>query len=352
MRKRPRILFEKSLDSLVLSIDHFNRPWDRGRSEAVLILLDRAFELLLKAIILHKGGKIREPYEKETIGHEKCVRKCLTDAKVKCLSEEQGLTIQIINSFRDAAQHDIVDLSEQELYMYSQAGVTLYKDLMSKVLGENLSDYLPERVLPVSTEPPRDLHSMVEADFKEIKQLLKPKSRRQIEAKAKLRTLAIVESSLEGVRSQPSEFDLRKMVKDVRLGKKWEEIFPGVASLQLSTEGTGINVDIRITKKAGEAVHLVPEGTPGATVLAVKRVNELDYYSLSTTELAKKAKITSPKLGALVWHLKLQESDEYFKQIKVGKSLFKRYSAKALDAVKKALKEVNMDEIWEAYKAR
>lgn len=338
--------------SLVLSIDHFNRPWDRGRSEVVLILLDRAFELLLKAIIVHKGGKIREPYEKETIGHEKCVRKCLTDARVKCLTEEQGLTIQIINSFRDAAQHDIVDLSEQELYMYSQAGVTLYKDLVSKALGENMSDYLPERVLPVSTEPPKDLHSMVETDFKDIRQLLKPKSRRQLEAKAKLRALAIVESSLEGVRSQPSEFELRKMVKEVRAGKKWQDIFPGVASLQLSTKGTGINVAIRITKKTGEAVHLVHEGTPGATVLAVKRVNELDYYSLSTTELAKKANLTAPKLVALVWHLKLQDSDEYFKQVRIGKSVFKRYSVKALDKIKKALEEVDMEEVWKAYREK
>ena len=352
MKKQTKILFEKSLDSLVLAIDHFNRPWDRGRSEAVLILLDRAFELLLKSIILHKGGKIREAYEKETIGHEKCVRKCITDQKVKCLSEEQGLTIQIINSFRDAAQHDMVELSEQELYMYSQAGVTLYKDLIGSVFGQLLKDHLPERVLPVSTEPPRDLHTMVEADFKEIKSLLKPKSRRQLEAKSKLRTLAIVESSLEGVRSQPSEFELRKMVKEVRANKTWQEIFPGVASLQLNTEGTGINVDIRITKKEGEAVHLVPEGTPGATVLAVKRVNELDYYTLGATKLAKKSGLTQPKLLALVWHLKLQESEEYFKPVKIEMSVFKRYSSKALDAVKKALETENMDEIWQAYRKR
>jgi hypothetical protein len=36
-----------------------------------LILLDRSFELLLKAAILHKDGKIREPYAKETIGFDR-----------------------------------------------------------------------------------------------------------------------------------------------------------------------------------------------------------------------------------------------------------------------------------------
>lgn len=352
MKKRARLLFDKSIDSLILSINHFNSPWDRGRKEAVLILLDRSFELLMKAIILHKGGKIREAYQNETIGHEKCVRKCITEAKVKCITEEQGLTIQIINSFRDAAQHDIVELSEQDLYMYSQAGVTLYRDLLKSVFDETLTNYMPERVLPVSISPPRDLHAMIDADFEEIKTLLKPNSRRQIQAKAKLKSLAIVESSLEGVRSQPSEFDLRKKVKEVQDGKTWQEIFPGVASLQLNTTGEGINVNLRITKKEGEAVQIVPEGTPGATVLAIKRVNELDYYSLGAMNMAEKAKLTQPKLLALIWHLKIQKSEEFYKVVKIGKQVHKRYSPKALEEIKNNLKKVNMEEIWKAYKRR
>lgn len=352
MKQLPKTLFNKSLDSLVLAIEHFNRPWDRGRHEAVLILLDRSFELLLKSLILHKGGKIREPYEKETIGFEKCVRKCITNAKVKCLSEEEGLTIQIINSFRDAAQHDIVELTEQELYLYSQAGITLYKDLIERVFGEKLSDYLPARVLPISTEPPKDLHTMVEADFKQIKELVKPKTRKQLEAKSKLKSLAIVESSLEGVRSQPSDLEVKKLVKDVQAGKDWQEMFPGIARLHLSSTGTGINVDIRITKKEGDAVHLVPEGTPGATVLAVKRVNELDYYSLAPASFAKKLKLTQPKALALVKHLGLQESEDYFKVIKVGKSHFNRYSGKGLEVAKEALKEVDMDKVWNEHRTK
>lgn len=350
MKQHARLLFEKSIDSLILSVEHFNRPWDRGRREAVLILLDRAFELLLKATILHKGGKIREPYEKETIGFDKSVRKCLTDSKVKCLTEEQGLTMQIINSFRDAAQHDIVELSEQELYMYCQAGITLYKDLIKHVFKTALSDYVPERVLPISTQPPRDLHSMVEADFAEITKLVKPHSRRQLEAKSKLKVLAIVESSLEGVRSQPSELEVNNLVKQVRMGKRWQDLFPGVASLELMTEGTGISVEIRITKKEGEKVQIVPEGTPGATVLAVKRVNELDYYSLGLRDLAAKVILSESRTLALVMHLKLQDSDEFFKIVKVGKSVFKRYSPKALDLIRHKMPTLDMDDVWQKNK--
>lgn len=64
----------QALDALVLSIDHFSRPWDRGRSDAVLIHLDHSFEMLLKAGILHKGGKIRAPRAKQAIGFDACVR--------------------------------------------------------------------------------------------------------------------------------------------------------------------------------------------------------------------------------------------------------------------------------------
>jgi hypothetical protein len=56
MRKECKTLHMKAVDSLVLAVDHFNRAWDRGRTEAVLILLDRAFELLLKAIIVHRAS--------------------------------------------------------------------------------------------------------------------------------------------------------------------------------------------------------------------------------------------------------------------------------------------------------
>jgi len=58
MKKEARLLAAKSCNSLVLSTEHFNRPSDRGRIEAVLILLDHAFEMLPKASIVYKGRKI------------------------------------------------------------------------------------------------------------------------------------------------------------------------------------------------------------------------------------------------------------------------------------------------------
>ncbi len=352
MKREVRLLHSKSLDSLVVAIEHFNRSTDRGRVEAVLILLDHAFELLLKAAIIHKGGRIREPRAKETIGFDKCVRKCLSEAQVKCLSEEQALTIQIINSLRDAAQHYVVQVSEQQLYMYAQAGVTLYGAVLESVFGIKLRDQVPERVLPVTTSPPTSLAKLIETEFSEVKALLKPASRQKLGAKAKLRSLAIIEASVSGERSQPTETDLNKLIKGIKKGTKWEDLFPGIASLNLSTEGTGLNVSIKLTKKEGEPVQLVPEGTPGATIVAVKRVNELDYYSMGLKTLAKHLKLNMARALAVVWYEKIQQDEEYYKEFKIGKQVAKRYSKKALDHLTETLNHADMNAIWEEYKRR
>ena len=346
MKKEVNILLAKSLDSLVLSIDHFNRPWDRGREEAVLILIDRAFELLLKAIILFKNGKIREKRAKETIGFDKCVRKCVSEEKLKCLTNEQAITIQIINSLRDAAQHYILEISEQQLYIYSQAGVTLYNQLISNIFSRRLSDFLPERVLPISTSPPRDFISVIETEFKQIKKLVVPNSRKRLEARAKIRALAIVEASLGGERSQPSIYELNKLANKIQNGEKWENLFPGISRLKLDTSGEGLSVSIRLSKKDGESVHLVPEGTPGATVVAVKRVNELSYYCFGLKQMADKFGLFPLKLLAVVNELGLQKDPEYFKSFKIGSQEIKRYSYKAYQKLKQTLTTIDIDEVW------
>lgn len=145
MKREARVLLEKAVDSLVLSIEHFNRPWDRGREEVVLILLDRSFELILKGAIVHRGGRIRERRAKETIGLERCVRKCLTESNVKCLDEDQALTIQVINSLRDAAQHYLLETSEQQLYMYAYSGERDHLFLGKAITGSGEADRSSKR---------------------------------------------------------------------------------------------------------------------------------------------------------------------------------------------------------------
>ena len=96
------------MDSLLLAIEHFNRPFDRGRVHSVLI----SFEMLLKAAILHKGGKIRNRRAKQTIGFDACVTEGFGNREIRFLKNEQVISLQTINALRDAAQHYLIDVPE------------------------------------------------------------------------------------------------------------------------------------------------------------------------------------------------------------------------------------------------
>jgi hypothetical protein len=351
LKKEARLLLEKATNSLVLSIEHFNRPSDRGRTESVLIFLDHSFEMILKAGMLHRGGSIREPRAKQTIGFDACVRKALSNENVKFLTEEQALTLQAINSLRDAAQHHLVDLSEQHLYLHAQSGVTLFRDLLKAVFDRDLSQDLPKRVLPVSTMPPTDIETLFDTEINHIKALLKPKSRRRVEAYAKLRGLAILEGAIQGERIQPGTGALNKLAQKIQIGESLDKLFPGVASVEFTAEGYGPSLDLRISKK-GIPVQLVPEGTPGAGVVAIKRVDELGFYNLNLTKLAENVGLSGPKTLALVRHLGLQTDLDCFKQILMGKAKFNRYSRKAMERIKKELPVIDMNKIWMEYGPR
>lgn len=352
MRKQARLLLERALNSLLLAIEHFNRPSDRGRIEAVLIHLDHSFEMLLKAAILHLGGRIREPRAKQTIGFDKCVRKCVSDAKVKCLTEDQALTLRMINGLRDSTMHYIIEISEQQLYVNAQAGVTLFDDILRNVFHKSLSDYLPHRVLPISTKPPTDLMVMMDEQFGQIRSLVAPGRRRRTEARARVRPIAVMENAVLGESRQPAEGELNRLLNRVAAGESWTRIFPGTASLKLDTEGAGLTFNIRISKKEGLPIRLVKEGEAEAALVAVRRVDELGFYNLGLFDLAAKIGLTSWKTLAVIWYLKMRENPEYYKEFVIGKTRHKRYSRKAIEYLREQLPRLDIDAIWAKYRAR
>jgi hypothetical protein len=349
MKREARVLLEKSCDSLILSIELFNRPNDVGRVTTTLILMDHAFEMLMKAVIVNRGGRIREKRVSETIGFDKCIRIGISDNRVKFLSEEQALTLQGINILRDAAQHHILDISENQFYIQVQSCLTLFRDLLKDIFNRELCEILPNRVLPLSTTAPVELDVLFENEIDEVKKLLKPGSRKRLAAHAKLRPLVLLDLSIRGVKKLPSANKVNRIGTELISGRQWQDIFPGVSSIEISATGSGQNLALRWTKKEGIPIHTVPEGTPGAAVVAIKRVNELDFYSLSLTQVAKKVELTRPKAIALVRYLDIQNNEDYFKKITIGESEFKQYSQNAVKLISDTLPKISLKEIWKAY---
>lgn len=349
MKREARLLKRKSLDSLILSIELFNRPWDAGRTDSVLMMLDHCFEMLLKASILHRGGRIRDPGEKNTIGFDACVRRGLSTQSVKFLTDEQALTLQALNGLRDAAQHHLVDMSEGHLYIQAQSAVTLYRDILHGVFEEKLRDLLPERVLPISTVAPLDPIALFAEEVAEVKRLLAPGMRRGAEAHARLRALAIVDGAMSGERLQPSETELRKIATRIGTGETHlDTLFPGISGISFSVEGAGPTVSLRLNKKEGIPVKLMPEGGAGTRVVGVKRVNELDFYNLRFKELKNRLGITPNQLTALVQLLNIKASEDFSKYI-ISTWCYSQNAVKALEA---ALQEKPIEHWWREYQGK
>ena len=262
------------------------------------------------------------------------------------MTEEQALTLQTINGLRDAAQHHLLDISEAQLYIHIQSGVTLFHDLLKLIFKMDLSQKLPARVLPISTTAPVDIATIFDSEITEILKLLQPGKRRSVEAEARLRPLAVLESTIKGEKTQPNTHELNRIGRNL-LKQKWQKVFPSAALMNVVTEGSGINISVRITKQEGPSFHIVPEGTPGASTVAVRRINELDFYNLGARQLSQKVGVTTPKLLAVVAHLGLQDDPGCFKEIVIGKARHKRYSQEAIPKLRKCLKEEDLDEIWE-----
>ena len=352
MKRKAKLYLNKAISSLILSVDHFNNSSDTGRVDAFLILIHHSFEMLLKASLLERGARIQDSSGEHTYGYDKCLRKALTDGEVKFLTEEQSLTLQMIYGQRNVAQHSLIAISEQQLYLHAQSGLTVFRDILKKVFKTELSHKLPARVFPISTLPPLHIEILFRDEVAAINSLLEPGKRRRAEAFARLRPLAIMEATLQGDNQIPSDKELGRLANAIQVGMDWDTLFPNVSSIQISTDGSGPSLKLYFTKREGIPVHPVSEGTPGASAVGIRRVNELGYYTLGLKALSPKVELTMPKCLAVIRYLDLQSSDEYYKEIIIGKSRYKRYSPKAITRIREALPTLDIGMVWAKHGAK
>lgn len=355
IKKEPASLLRKSIDSLALAVELFNRPSDVGRSDSVLILLDHAFEMLLKAGILHRGGRIRDPGMSNTIGFNACVSRARSNATCKFLSDDDGIVLVTINALRDASQHHLSEISEEQLYLHVQSGVTLFRSLLIRVFDIDIVSFMPRRVLPLSTVAFTSIEALFDQSVAEVQKLLAPGKRRRQEAIAALRPLAIMDRAITGDDGQPSERGLHKFAERIRAGEDWRTIFLGINLIECVAENDGPTISLRINKKEGIDIQIVRTEDEADAALALKRVDELSYYNLSPAKLAEHLQITQPKCLALRRHLKLEEDSDFYKEFAIDSQSFGRFSYRGLERARQEMERLTDEQwknIWETHRPR
>jgi hypothetical protein len=347
MRRISGLLKEKAISSMRRATVAFNGVDDDGRQTTVLLHLQHAFEMMLKAALRQKNVKVFDPRSGRSIGFEKCLRLAREHLG---LTEEQLGVLRAIDALRDDEQHYLAQLSEGLLYVHARGGVTLFDDVLNASFGERLSDSLPERVLPISTSPPKDVQVLIGEQFEQVNQLLKPGKRRRAEARAKIRGLL----ALEGHTSEEavvSERDVNRVERGVREGKGVDQVFPRLGNIGTDFSYEGPTLKVHFTRGKGAPVKFISADDPREAA-AVREVDLQRKYYISKPDLAKRLGLTQPKALALRHHIGIDDDETCMHVFDFDSQKHYRYSDNALTRMQDVLAEVDMDEIWEKHRPR
>jgi hypothetical protein len=339
------MLKEKAIASMRRAVTEFNTLDDEGRQTSVMLGLQHACEMLLKAGLRERGVEVFDMRTGRSIGFEKCIR--LSGEHLGLNAEQTGL-LRAISGLRDEEQHWLAEVNEGLLYLHSRATVTLFDEMLHSVFGERLADHLPERVLPISTKPMTDVSVLVGEQFDQIADLLVPGKRRQTEARALVRGLLAMEGHVSE-ETEVSERDVDRVVRGVRKGGELQQVLPRLGSLGTAIEGDGPMIKVHFTKRAGAPVHFVPADDPREAA-AVREVDLQRKYHMPPFELADNLGLSRPRATALRRHIGIDEDGDCLHTFTFGSQKHPRYSDNALRRMKKTLETVDMEEVWQEHK--
>ena len=345
LRQQARVLKQKALTSFITAAEAFNSPRDDGRVTKVLLHLQHSFEMLLKAALVQARKPVFDETTGRSIGFERCIGLAMSDGTIK-LSEADAGTLRAIDAMRDDEQHWFNEVSEQILYLHVRAAVTLFDDILQRVFGERLSTVLPERVLPVSADPPKDLALLLDDEYTQIRQLLRPGRRAGHEARARIRTLLAMEAHVESD-ARVSEKDVDRVEKGIRNGDPRDKVFPRLSDVATTVDGEGLTITVHFSKKDGAPVRYVADdSTPAA---AIRQIDLQNKYHWSKAELAMAVGLSSSRAVALRRHLGIEDDETCHHDFQFGSTRHRQYSDNALTKMREAVRDLDMDAIWRAH---
>lgn len=230
------------------------------------------------------------------------------------------------------------------MYIHTRALVTVIDEILRRSFNDELVEHLPTRVLPVSTIAANNIEILIDREFSQITELLAPGRRARDEVRGRIRALLAMEAHMvEEV--DVSEKDIDRIERAIKTGRNFEEVFPRLTALGTYTQGEGIDIKVHFTKKHGAPVRYIAADDPSEAA-AVRELDLRKKYRLTPSELSDVVGLTPPKASALRRFLKI-DSDETCRHVfEFNKSKFPCYSDKAVQLMKQALIDNDMNEIW------
>jgi len=336
-------LQRKAISSLKRAISAFNSTDNEGRQTAVLLHLQHAAEMMLKAGLTDQRIKVFDKNFGRSIGFDRCLG--LATEHLRLDASDLGV-LRTIDSLRDDEQHWLGDMSEELLFLHARATVGVLDKVMQTAFDERLADHLPPRALPITSQPLEDFDVLIDRQYKQINDLLQTGKRRRAEARSLIRSMLAMEGhAAEDVKV--SERDVNRVEKGMKEGKSLTEVFPRLTTVAADIQTEGPTVTVHFTKKKGAPVHFVPADDPAESA-AVREVDLQKKFHWTATELAKKLDLTNPRATALRRHLSIDDQPDCVHRFHFGGLEVIRYSDNAFTLMRQALDDpaTDMDAIW------
>ena len=342
-------LRQRALESIQLGIELFNRPHECARPETVLILLHHGFEMILKSLIVERTGSAFDEERGYSYAFDTCLR--MAEEKLDLITKDHRRFLSMLDNLRDSAIHYYQEVSEQILYIFAQASVSLFNELIRKSTGKSLLEFLPSRVLPISAIPPQQLACTLDDEFDRLRELLREPGLPKQRAMAMLRPLMAFKVGGEEQHRRMTTAELEVAIENLSAADNWRVVFPEIAKVRFDSDGDGIDVGFKIVKESPEALParvLKPgDPVPPKAVIIQKEINVFDKFNLGLYQLAAKLGISGPRTLAMIRYYELEKESEAYRAVKIGSSVYKRYSKRALDYLRDRLGTVN--ECWERH---
>lgn len=338
-----RTLKGKSISSLKTAMTAFNSYDDEGRVTMVLMHLQHACEMLLKAVLVQRKVKVFDRESGMSISFDRCVRLCSSHHGL--LSDEAGI-MRTVDSLRNAAQHWFLFHSEDLLYLHTRALITAFDAYLKRTFETDLYSHIPPRVLPVSTKPPGDFDFLIDREYQLIGELLEPGRRKRDEGRGRIRSMLAMEAMVAD-HVEVSERDIDRIEKAVRAKQAIADVFPRLTTIGTSTEGEGTTFTVKFSKKEGAPVRFV-DGNDPAAAAAIREVDLQKRFHLRPKSLAHRLGISTTKAKAIRDLLGIDDDPTCHHVFEFDGTRVPSYSDNAVRRMRQAIDGGRMDEAWAA----
>lgn len=348
VRREAGILRSKALASLRRASDAFNSSNDDGRLTSVLLHLQHSFEMLLKAALIQKKQTVVVKKTGYSITFEKCVK--LAQEHLGLDDSDAGV-IRAIDALRDAEQHYHADVDESILYLYCRASIPIFDEILRSVFDQRLADILPARVLPLTTRPPEDLQLLIDRQYSQIYELLRPGRRHQAEGRAMARALLALGPDSDSNADYISEKDVSAAVRKIQSGVARKDVFPNLEGLAAeATDGAELLVKVKIVKNDPDAAAFRYAGKDEQAT-AIREVDSHKVYHWTKRKLAAKLGISAESCCALRWKYEIDSDDDLCRVFTHNSTKYTGYSDRAFVKLRSICAEVDVRAVLREYRA-